>query len=99
MHPRGEDAATLVELKGEFDLDDVSWRGVVDELIFQGWPRVELDLSAVEFGDSSFLRSLYRLHQHAQDREGGVTIVAASPPVRRLLQITGLDAILAPGLD
>ena len=53
---------------------------------------VELDLSGVTFMDSSALRGLVNAQWDAQAAGGDVTISAASPLVRRLLDITGLGA-------
>lgn len=61
-------------------------------------PDVQLDLSAVEFVDSSGLRVLIDSHQRLSDAGGGLRIVALSEPVRRLLEISGVtDYLGIPG--
>ncbi len=55
---------------------------------------VRLDLAAVEFVDSSGLRVLIEAHQRLADRGGGLHIVAVSDPVRRLVEISGVDGYL-----
>lgn len=62
------------------------------EAIDEGHDLVEIDLGAVKFMDSQGLWALMRARQHADD---GTTlkIVDASPPVRRLLQMTTLDTL------
>lgn len=58
-------------------------------------PTVRLDMSAVEFVDSSGLRVLIDAHQRMQEAGGAMTIVTPSEAVHRLLQISGVDDYLA----
>jgi anti-sigma B factor antagonist len=53
-----------------------------------------LDLSAVEFVDSSGLRVLIESHQRLQDGGRQLRIVSPSPAVQRLFQISGVDGYL-----
>lgn len=55
---------------------------------------VSLDLAGVEFVDSSGLRVLIDAHQRLADAGGSLTIVSPSEPVRRLLEISGVDSYL-----
>lgn len=57
-------------------------------------PDVELDLSGVEFVDSSGLRVLIDAHQRLADAGGGLRLVSLSEPVRRLLEISGVSEYL-----
>ena len=57
-------------------------------------PDVDLDLSGVEFVDSSGLRVLIDARQRLAEAGGGLTIVALSEPVRRLLEISGVSDYL-----
>jgi anti-sigma B factor antagonist len=58
-------------------------------------PTVRLDMSGVEFVDSSGLRVLIDAHQRLQESGGSLTIVAPSPAVHRLFEISGvLDYLL-----
>ena len=71
----------------------------VDELVRDGHEgRILLDLADVDFIDSSGVRALIQVHQSHGDR---VQLVAASPPVLRVLEIAGLTELLgpAPSLD
>lgn len=57
-----------------------------------GEHRLVLDLSAVQFMDSSGLRTvLYMQGELANEPEGGMVILGATEPVRRLLTLTGLE--------
>ncbi|MEE4547000.1 STAS domain-containing protein [Streptomyces sp. V4-01] len=52
-------------------------------------PGVILDVSGVTFGDSTLLNLLIRVHQRTDLR-----IVGLRPPLDRLFQIVGLDAVM-----
>ena len=86
-----QDETLNVRLAGEFDMGSVpEFRSKVegDE---NPWRRVVIDLSDVVFMDSSGLQELVRLNNRT--RELGLEMVLAHPsqPVRRLLELTGLD--------
>lgn len=55
-----------------------------------GAPTVRLDMSGVEFVDSSGLRVLIDSHQRLQHDGGSLTIVSPSPSVQRLFEISGV---------
>ena len=55
---------------------------------------VDLDLAEVSFIDSSGLRVIVRIHKRQLEHGGGLTIVAPSEAVTRLLDITGLTSQL-----
>ncbi|MER6980013.1 STAS domain-containing protein [Streptomyces carpinensis] len=52
-------------------------------------PKVVLDTSGVSFADSTFLNLLIRTHQ-----ETTLRVVAPTPQLQRILQLTGADTIL-----
>lgn len=56
---------------------------------------VRLDLSAVDFVDSSGLRVLIDAHQRLDDAGGSIRLVSPSQAVRRLLEVSGVDGYLA----
>jgi anti-sigma B factor antagonist len=51
---------------------------------------VELDLSGVEFIDSSGLRTIVTVHQELEAADHRLWLVGSSDAVERLLEITGL---------
>lgn len=55
---------------------------------------VTLDLSAVDFVDSSGLRVLIDAHQRLADAGGALTVVSPSSAVSRLFEISGVDDYL-----
>lgn len=63
--------------------------------------RLVLDLSAVEFVDSSGLSLLVRVHKRLLASGGTLVVVVTSTSVRRVLEVTGLADVLdlQPSLD
>lgn len=53
-------------------------------------PVVRLDLSAIDFLDSSGIGVLVEAHQQLDEDGGSLTIVAASAMVRRVLDLSGM---------
>jgi anti-sigma B factor antagonist len=55
---------------------------------------VELDMSGVDFLDSSGLRILIGTHQSLEQRDSVLRIVDPSPAVLRIFQLTNVDGYL-----
>jgi anti-anti-sigma factor len=84
-----------VTLAGEFDLAAVpAFRRAVEQSE-TAWERAEIDMSDVVFMDSSGLQALVYLNNRAHEQGYEVTLVRLSHPVRRLLELTGLEAHFA----
>jgi anti-sigma B factor antagonist len=93
---RSEDGAVVLRIRGDLDIavEDAAVAAVADVLAADPRPGVVvLDLSEIEFMDSSGLRALLRMHNShgAQFRLGSVSAV-----VERLLQLTGTLELFAP---
>jgi anti-sigma B factor antagonist len=90
------DGGVRVELRGEVDLvAEAPLVEQIDELAgHDDTGEILLDLSAVEFIDSSGVRALVRVQQEHGAR---VRLAAVSHPVRRVLDIAGLT--VGFGLD
>lgn len=56
--------------------------------------RLEIDMSQVEFVDSSGLRVLITAHQRAQEAGRTVVVTRPSEPVRRLFELSGVADFL-----
>ena len=67
-----------------------TWQAARD---WRGATRVVLDLRAVTAIDAGGLGALLRLRQTASGHGAAVTIAAAAPRVRRLLELTRLDVV------
>jgi anti-anti-sigma factor len=84
-----------VRARGEVDL---AGRHVLDaqirELWDSGWEDVVVDLREVTFMDSSGVHVLIAHHRRALEQGRRFSIIRGSAPVRRVLQVTGVDQLL-----
>jgi len=83
----------VVRVRGEVDL---SWsqevrRAILDALA-SGHP-VAVDLSAVDYIDSSGIAALVEGLQRARERRQPFVLVAVSAPVRAVLELARLDGV------
>ncbi|MET7686270.1 STAS domain-containing protein [Streptomyces sp. NPDC005423] len=64
-------------------------------------PRVVVDLSEVGFMDSSGINVLIAVHHTLTGAGGWLRLAGATPPVLRIVQLVGLDAVIpcAPTLQ
>ena len=83
-------AAGELDMAAAFKLES----GVESLLDDDAVDSVQLDLSEVGFVDSAGLGALLSLRERAQDRGIALEIAAASEPVRRPLDLTGLGDAL-----
>jgi anti-sigma B factor antagonist len=89
------DAAPTVLLTGELDLAGRDQaEAVVDEVLADGPGTVVIDLSGLEFIDSTGIQVLLRADRRA--RAGGVRIILVPGPdrVHRVFRLCGLDTTL-----
>jgi anti-sigma B factor antagonist len=56
-------------------------------------PRVTVDMSGVEFCDSTGMNVLLSCLRQVQERGGELELAAPRPAVRKILQVTGLDSV------
>ncbi|MCK2219231.1 STAS domain-containing protein [Actinomadura sp. ATCC 31491] len=91
--------ATTVALALSGDLDHVSVAQLAALTFAEGYRRIDVDLSALTFIDSSGLAALVRLQQRAADAHAVVNLVALTPYLRGLLKMTAVDQLftLPPG--
>ena len=90
---RRDELTAYVRIVGEVDLprtDEVD--ATFDRLIEAGVRRFYIDGSGIRFMDSMGLRSLLRLVRSGAGLD--VVIQSPSPPVRRILQATGVDQVV-----
>lgn len=81
----------VIKLSGEIDMSNVdSLRGVIDPVMESAPERVDFDLAALEFMDSSGIALLLRVAAKAQS----VHLREPSTLVRRLIEATGLSDVL-----
>jgi anti-anti-sigma factor len=94
----GADGRLCVVLSGEIDMTSAPRfeAAVSRALDTHQPPTLELNLAGVTFMDSSGIRVLLRVHQAARARECTLTIGPVNPAVARVLDITGVRAVLDP---
>jgi anti-anti-sigma factor len=89
---RSEDRATIVAVKGELDLaSSPALEQELERVNRSDTEVVILDLSELEFMDSTGLSVVVRANQRAQDSGKRFGVLKGSPQVQRLLSLTGVD--------
>jgi anti-anti-sigma factor len=81
--------AWVVHARGSYDMDTITPLADALETAVRRHPKVILDASGITFADSTLLNLLILTHQ-----AGTLRVVAPSPQLRRLCEITGVDGIL-----
>ncbi len=92
---RFHDDYTVVTICGEIDLYTAPrLHSELAGLLAEGMPaRVVIDMSGVEFCDSTGMNVLLSCLRRARERGGELEIAAPKPAVRKILQVTGLDSV------
>jgi anti-sigma B factor antagonist len=90
---------TAVALRGDVDIvvaDDLLTRlsAIIDD---EATTRVVVDMSRVQFWDSSGIGALVAAARRASERGTPLVVGAMSAQVRQILHLTGLLDLLAPG--
>ena len=91
-----ENGSVLVSLSGEVDLSNVESVRTGIERATVGAERIVIDLTAIEYFDSSGLRLLKQLSTHAAG--ANVALIVVAPPnsvARSVLDITSMSEELA----
>ena len=92
----GPAESPLVAVAGELDVaTSPRLRRRLDEAVDAGARDLRVDLTGVGFMDSSGLGALMAVQHRLQEHAGSITIVGAAAPVRKILEITGLDEAFA----
>ncbi|MFE6823120.1 STAS domain-containing protein [Streptomyces sp. NPDC057690] len=86
-----EDVA-LVTVEGHLDLDTATdLQAHLANQLHHGRRHFLLDLSAVPFMDSSGMNIILRVYQEVRGLSGSVHVIAPTPAVRRVLDLTGVS--------
>ena len=81
----------VITLTGEIDMSNVeTLRGAIEPMLGEPRERVDFDLAALDFMDSSGIAFLLRVAAKA----GSVHLRSPSALVRRMVQATGLTDVL-----
>jgi anti-sigma B factor antagonist len=87
------DGVDIVSVSGEIHVTTAPrFRQALDTIIDRGEATLVLDLSAVEFIDSTGLSVLLNGLRLVNQRHGRMALVCSNPTVLRLFQITSLDS-------
>jgi anti-sigma B factor antagonist len=91
--PQGE--YVVMSVHGEIDLYTVPrLRRELDSVLAPGEPvRLIVDLSGVDFCDSTGVNVLLAAHRQAREKGGDLELAAPRPAVRKILQVTGLETV------
>ncbi|MFB6846984.1 STAS domain-containing protein [Streptomyces sp. NPDC056373] len=81
--------AWVVIARGAYDMDSITPLADALSVAVRKHPKVILDASGITFADSALLNLLILTHQ-----AGTLRVVAPSAQLRRLCEITGVDALL-----
>jgi len=86
-------AAVELQIEGRFDAHEIElFRTAVDTKLDSGHNHIRIELSAVEFVDSSALAELVRGMKRCREDGGDLVLASPSDPVRVILELTKLDA-------
>ncbi|MEU6476756.1 STAS domain-containing protein [Streptomyces sp. NPDC047017] len=86
-----EDVA-LLTVEGYLDVDTATeLQAHLANQLHHGRRHFLLDLTGVPFMDSSGMNIILRVYQEVRDRPGSVHIIAPTPAVRRILDLTGVS--------
>jgi anti-sigma B factor antagonist len=92
---RSQGDHTIVTLAGEIDLYTAP--RLQSELLAAmksaDPAQVVVDMSGVEFCDSTGMNVLLAAHRQACERGGDLTLAAPRAPVRKILEVTGLASV------
>jgi len=95
--------SAVVRIMGEVDLFSApELRSTLDEVIGSGVRHIVVDLSTVDFLDSSGLGALVGALKHLRSLGHGTIVLAAPPPaVRKILELTGINQVfeILPTVD
>jgi len=85
----------IVTLAGEIDLYTAPrLQSELAAALAGGDPaRLVVDMSAVEFCDSTGMNVLLAAHRRANEQGGSLELAGPRPAVRKILQVTGLETV------
>jgi anti-sigma B factor antagonist len=95
------DDSVVVTVRGNLDVDSATVLGTaLDQVLDRPRPRIVVDLSGVEFCDSTGLGAFVAGHNRAHNAGGWVRLAAPSDWMRQLLDTVGLTGRVAvyPGV-
>jgi len=96
IETQSEGGATVVSLSGSLDVaTSPKLKAELTRASDSGQRNIVVDLTQVEFLDSTGLGALMGAHRRAVENDGKFAIVVNDGPIERLLNITGLSRVFA----
>ncbi|MDA8370132.1 MAG: STAS domain-containing protein [Nocardiopsaceae bacterium] len=84
----------VVTVRGEIDLYTApQMHSALVDALGDGAQRLIVDMSRVEFCDSTGISVLLSAMKRAREKDGELELVAPKPAVMKILEVTGLDAV------
>ncbi|MFD9355148.1 STAS domain-containing protein [Streptomyces sp. NPDC060031] len=100
VEARSVPGATVLALAGELDHDTVEpLRQAIDAAAWHGGGRLLVDLSRLDFCDSTGLNVLLHGRLTAGESDGSLELVGLHPPVERMFHVTGADRLFQVHAD
>lgn len=91
-----EGATAVCALAGDLDMETLApAKDAIDELVAAGVQSLVVDLGQVAFCDSSGLNLLLQARMSAEAHGARFHLAACAPSVRRILELTGADAVFS----
>jgi len=88
---RHADGIALVEVKGRLtSFESKAFRDMVHDLVTQGQTNIVLNLSGLDYLDSSGIGELVRNYMTVVKKGGAMKVVGLAPKVEEILKITQL---------
>ena len=89
------DDRIVVEVAGEVDVHEApTLDAELADLIEAGSVDIIVDLSSVDFLDSTGLGVLVKGLKRAREHDGSLTVVATADRITKVFRITGLDTVI-----
>lgn len=86
----------IVAVRGEIDLYTApQLRSEFVHALDNGARRLIVDMSRVEFCDSTGISVLLSAMKRSREKGGDLILVAPNPAVTKILEVTGLDAVFS----
>ena len=91
VNVRHMDAVALIELTGRFtSFEAKAFREMIHDLVKQGQTNIVLNLSALDYLDSSGIGELVRNYMTVVKKGGAMRVVGLAPKVEEILKVTQL---------
>jgi len=83
-----------MSLGGEIDLYTAPrLHGELGTVLSAGHVQIVVDMSDVEFCDSTGMNVLLAAHRRAREQGGDLELAAPRPAIRKVLHVTGLESV------